>query len=540
MRKSIIKNTIFYSTLVCIFYVGWFIQQKTFVNPDVSWLFEASKRMLLGGTYSQNYYENNPPWVLYLMLPSVFISRMVSINFEIAIRLYVVFFAILSLVLSGSLLKKILKPSDVVLRLALILLLSFLYMIIPLEEFGQREHLLIMLFMPYMLLLVCRAESKKIKSELAFFIGIIASAGMMLKPYFFFAPILIEIYLLMEKKRFSFLIRPENSAILLMLAGYALIIFSFHQDYLTKIVPFAMRWCYFGTRDLRAVLVFNWISITFFSAIFTYFLIKKENNYLKLTRVALLAMVGFFVSYLIQQEPWFYHLMPAYSLSIFIFFLLVFQFMHIYYRKLNTPFSLKFIKFVLLVILSSMFLLVVYCQVSIDYKIKTEKTASYKAYLNYITKHAKNERVYVLSTNIIHTYPWVLMSDGVIPASRFSFLWFLPGMIKQEYYFMTPASRALYLNDRAFVVNLICDDITLQKPKLIIVDVLKRKNSLTWIGKNPKVIQLNYVDYFSENTRFKECWKHYRFKENINSAYYNKVKKILVPVYSFDVYERIE
>ena len=53
-----VKKNLFPVGLFSIFIGGWLIQQAILFNCDVAWLSEASKRMLHGGTYLNDFFEN--------------------------------------------------------------------------------------------------------------------------------------------------------------------------------------------------------------------------------------------------------------------------------------------------------------------------------------------------------------------------------------------------------------------------------------------------------------------------------------------------
>ncbi len=72
--------------MASIFLFAWKLQSALFLNYDVSWLMHASERLLAGGTYSRDFFETNPPLILYLYLPPVIFSKIFAFNLVLLFR----------------------------------------------------------------------------------------------------------------------------------------------------------------------------------------------------------------------------------------------------------------------------------------------------------------------------------------------------------------------------------------------------------------------------------------------------------------------
>src|SRR5688500_14785421 len=93
------KRLLFIAILFIIYILAWFEQNAMIFSWDVSWLAEASRRLLAGGNYTNDFFENNPPLILYLYAPAVLLSQWLDIHIITAMRMYMYVIASLSLYL---------------------------------------------------------------------------------------------------------------------------------------------------------------------------------------------------------------------------------------------------------------------------------------------------------------------------------------------------------------------------------------------------------------------------------------------------------
>lgn len=61
------------------------IQSHIILNEDVLWLVTATQRLLAGGSYVNNFFETNPPLILYLYTPAVLLVKYIHVTIGVAI-----------------------------------------------------------------------------------------------------------------------------------------------------------------------------------------------------------------------------------------------------------------------------------------------------------------------------------------------------------------------------------------------------------------------------------------------------------------------
>lgn len=333
-KRDLAKQWLFYLVMLSIFCVSWVEQQQVVFSGDVAWLLEASKRLLAGGNYLNDFFENNPPWVLYLYLPPVILAKYTPIHVISAFHLFVFLLIISSLVICYRLLQIIFRGNDIISTRLLLVALAFTFLLMPLREFGQREHLLFVLTMPYLLLVAARLHGFVCDYRLALLIGVFAGCAFLLKPYFIPTWLLVESYLCVKQRSVAASFRTETLTICVMGLVYAVLILVRHMDYLTQVVPFALHWCGLSDNEVwAAVFTAPLIFYSIFVLLLFYIVSYYQDSYRSFATVLLLGLIGFLFAYFIQHKSWYYHRLPAISMA-FVIYILLFN-MLIYKKHLS-------------------------------------------------------------------------------------------------------------------------------------------------------------------------------------------------------------
>lgn len=622
MLPQVFQRYTFFVVLLLVMVWAWFIQANTYMNLDTGWFLEATERMLAGGNYTNDFFENNPPWILYLTIPPVIFAKTFSVSLVLAMRIYVFSFAITSLGISYYFLLKIFIKSDLYLARLITVVLAFLFLVLPTFEFGQRENLFFIFSMPYLLMMEYRLQGRDVNLYLAIGVGLLAGLVFILKPYFLMTLLLVELYYLVQKKSLKAMIRPEIMSIMVLLIAYSIIIVLYHRDYLAVVLPIAARYCYFGVRNAWVNLFFSqFCMVCYFSVLFC-LVSYNINRFRSLTILFLLALLGFLFSYAVQQEDVYYRLIPAYAMSLLLFMLafasyistpikLNNAYLWIFYFALVLMIYLKRTTYLLdyyplfypllsFIFVTAVFLMVLYllpscvkltaefykrflmtfflmggliyglfcyldltelpalvvnflaiivygCLIPSDYKHKKYYIAfifvgcaiallpffqifymveitknnkkDYERLVNDINVNIPQESYYFFATDIPY-----FMEQKANNVSRFSFFWFLPGLVKQSYHLNNKESYELYNKDKKFFVDIVAKDLMIKKPKWVFVDNLTKKSYLFWRTTDSTiVIPFNYLTYFGDNKNFNEVWKNYRYFKNLIGYHYTRL-----------------
>jgi len=165
-----IINRPFWGLFSLYLIAGW-VQWHIFLNWDVSLLMHTADRLLQGGQYGIDFFDTDPPLILYLYAIPVLWAKWFSLPFNITNFLYTFIISIISLLLCHYSLRRIeISHPTMYSRSILLPAIAFAFLFPPAMDFAQREHLTVMLTLPYLLLIACRLCHCPLHRVMAFFI----------------------------------------------------------------------------------------------------------------------------------------------------------------------------------------------------------------------------------------------------------------------------------------------------------------------------------------------------------------------------------
>ena len=180
--------------LIAIVALGAGAEFATFARSDTAFLLYAAERVLDGARLYQDVVEINPPLIVALNLPAVLLARATGVS-DIAIYRALVTLALLgALAFADWSLRRALEPGSDRLRRRLVLVLAFALFLAPGNDFGQREHLLVGLALPWVLLVVARVSGRPAAAGPALAAGVLAGLGLAIKPHFLLVWAAVEGY----------------------------------------------------------------------------------------------------------------------------------------------------------------------------------------------------------------------------------------------------------------------------------------------------------------------------------------------------------
>lgn len=472
--------------------IAYYVQSQFFVNSDVLYLVNTSYLFFHGGVYGQQILETNPPMILYLSAPIWWVAKLTAIDVQVIVKLYMFALALLSIGLCYSLLVKIIKPEDASMRYALLYTILFIFLFLPGDEFGQREHLLLMMFLPYVFAVVLALRKQTLSLWLAIWMGVMAGLSIGMKPFFLFPLILLECYLIYCQRRV--LLRVESVVCASVLLCYLGTVFIFSPEYIHTMLPWVSRW-YFAPRQqawlsmlTETPVMYGLFALTCGSWFFV------EKKYADLMKVLLFALSGFILAFLVTRSAWYYHVFPAFGLSCLVVTLFIVDKI-----KLNNMASAVILLFFFIIPL-------VCCYSNISESINKKRQGDLPQLISYVNSYftaSANRSVYCFSVGTTgDCYPLINITHSQYDG-RSSFFWWLPGVVMTDLTSRNQTARPWLVQDKRYFIDNIAKELDQFNVGLVIINTADIKFTF---GE-----KFNFIKYLSTNEKFKKTWNNYHY-----------------------------
>ena len=280
------------------------------VNHDAAWIILGAERILQGGAFGRDVIDVNPPLAWWITALPVAIAKAVGADPGTTFKLFVLALAALSVTLSRHLLVAAgLGGGELA---ALTGVTAALTCLAPGYDFGQREHLMVLLALPWLHLSIIRFDGAPARPTIVVASGLLAGIGICLKPFFLAIPLAIELTLLLVRRKPFLVFRPENLIIGGLGLAYVMAAYLTAPAYFSDILPAVMAnydaydsgW---GTTLRHMAIVLGPVGLGLLLA----GLAPRRDAPGTPAIVFLSAAAGAFLAALAQKKGWPYHLYPA-------------------------------------------------------------------------------------------------------------------------------------------------------------------------------------------------------------------------------------
>lgn len=283
------------------------------VGHDQLWCLYVAQRLLHGTKiYGPEILESNPPLIMAMLLLPAKLASLTALPITALFKLGVLLLETASAIASLKLLRR-LNPAITPAQLwALAFAFVTIFAALPARDFGQRDHLLAILCIPYVLAAALDATPAAFRLNLParLAIGITAGIGLSLKPHHLLVPIAIEAVLLFKIRR----LRAEPVAILATCLTYLAAIRLITPQYITDILPI-LRDTYWAIGHLTfPQLITAAIELHILAALtITLYLQQRRHSPSPAIVFFLLAGAASTLAYYLQGTGWYYQQIPALS-----------------------------------------------------------------------------------------------------------------------------------------------------------------------------------------------------------------------------------
>ena len=286
------------------------------MKDDVAWLLYVARKWLGGERLYQDIVEVNPPLIIWIYALPAMLSSWFGISPK---TISEPMFAALLLGCAWWT-ADLLRGRDPLFarRLPAFGAIGTVLLLLPGVEFGQREHLLVAAALPYLALFVRETQGEAEPRRTAVLAGVLAALGCALKPSYAMAFGLLELIGWMRGTRITRLAVLSAAA---TLGLYGLGVLLFCPAFLDNAVPLALA-LYGGTdTPCRQILaeshsLLGGVAVTVVLALQARYTMRQQP----FLRALLIALATFAlaatISYILQGKNWFYHRLPAATVTV--------------------------------------------------------------------------------------------------------------------------------------------------------------------------------------------------------------------------------
>lgn len=490
-------------SVAAIYCAAAILRFTSYLNHDSSWLLHATRRMLDGAALYTDILEVNPPLILWLNVPPVLVSEATGIPAEVTFLIAVFALSAVSLWLLAAVTRHIdgLRASE---RHVLLIAATAALLIIPGYDFGQREHLMLVFALPYVLLSAARAGGAHPPIALAVTAGGFAALGFCLKPYFFLIPVALELFVLIRGRSLKRSFRAENLALAGVTVAYAGTLLWLAPAYIEVMVPIALE-IYNQTYTGNPAYVFRQTALTLLIAGFAViYLFRLEGARLNILLALLIATFAQIAIFAVQGKGWHYQLVPALG-----FLTVALAFCSIatgvqsapksggsLIRAARPPLAVA----ILFALLAS----------TLPQQRYTGEFQEIAAALDRLGLSPKS--YFSFSAHVFHSFP-LGAATGMTYASRGPAQWLMPGIAIREAQVKTDPASWTPTMDRIqdLARQSVLEDFESNRPELVLVHDSHAKNYF-------RGLPFDYVEWFSQDPRFASLWNDYEKVGTVDAA----------------------
>jgi hypothetical protein len=270
--------------------------------------------MLDGQRLYRDIIEINPPMAPFAYLPGVALARLLGVDPRHVIDAQLLLLAAASLFIVSRILR--LSPAMAPFRSgAFSVWAAAVVTILPMNIFAQREHIALLTFLPALAVYALRSNREPVPPWAILTAGFGAGITLAFKPFFTVPALLCILFAAIRSRSWRALFAPEN-----FIAGVIVTIVSFgtyvfYSEYFTITYPL-VRDTYLSWSMPLTVIFLNDATLISAVALVTVLLARQKATPDPALMVAVLASMGFAVSFFLQRRGWAYHSYPMVALSL--------------------------------------------------------------------------------------------------------------------------------------------------------------------------------------------------------------------------------
>ncbi len=303
LMVSAISLLLLFSVLAVVL----FITLRSPLKDDIAWLLYVARRWMAGRELYIDLVEVNPPLIVWISAIPLELARWLDVNSRfvampvfIALVMACAWWTATLLRMQGGLFAH---------RLPVFAAISLALLILPGADLGQREHLLVAAFLPYLVLFAQSLEGRRSTVVAGIAAGLLAGLGCALKPRYGAAFAMLECLALTRGLR-PWRVMPFAAGATLI--GYAGLVAILCPAYLRRAVPMALA--LYGATDVPFLALLSDSALLISGEVVALGLLWLRRHSLTDYRLMLTLVVFAATSTVIcfvDGKDWYYHRLPA-------------------------------------------------------------------------------------------------------------------------------------------------------------------------------------------------------------------------------------
>jgi hypothetical protein len=396
---------------------------------DQSWYLYAAQRLASGAQlYGPKLVETNPPLIIWFSALPVFLGHLLHLDPSLMLKAIVIALIFGSVAWSRRIVR-VADSADLPLFFYLVVctVLSVeTYVALP--DIGQREHLLVILLLPYILSAACGSASKLSVAERCA-LGMVAGIAVCFKPQQVLVLVGLELFLVAWTRSLRRLISLDLLVAVLTVFAYLVLVRLAAPLYLSKMLPLLRDtyWAYGPIRTLSLITGKMHFYFIFLLVFLAFLVLRRRLRFPAIPCAFLVCTLAASVAFDIQHTGWGYQFFPQKAFLLLAILWIVTDFLTPAVKRfaVNRTFGPA------IALTTLIFMLVLLPTLVIRRHRQAELGTHHKPNLETIfAKYPPQTPVFLFATSL-EAFPG-LSQYHLIWASRFPCLWMLPAIVRNE------------------------------------------------------------------------------------------------------------
>ncbi|WP_156840164.1 hypothetical protein [Novosphingobium aquimarinum] len=290
--------------LFAIHALGFVLVRSGAFNHDLAFVVVGGQKLLVGGQFGVDVTDPNPPLAWWLATAFLAIGNALRLAPQTSATVF-------TLALSFGACLFIARAAGTRHAIAAAIVLLAL----PGYDFGQREHWLAILALPWLLAAADWRDRRKLGRGMRTVAVASGAIGFCLKPYFVLIPIAVECWFLVRRRSLADALRPGNFGLLAIGVLYGLSVWALAPEYYTRVLPdtLAIYWAFdVSFAEILRIHALPSLLIVAGGAM----LLRATTSVPPRAQALAAATLGALLAAVLQFKGWQYHFLPERAFAV--------------------------------------------------------------------------------------------------------------------------------------------------------------------------------------------------------------------------------